>query len=86
MLIKIEEINAFLWYVADLDFDPSPVSSLFQTDDEQVCVDIIIVNDLMAGESREVLGISFSVPDVGLSVAIGDVATAIVTINDVPGT
>lgn len=67
------------------DFDPSPINAAFQTRQEVLCVDIPIIDDGMAGESREVFAVSFSIPEIGLSVITSQLSMATVMINDIPG-
>ena len=72
-------------HAALLDFDPSPISAVFQPTQEELCVDIPIINDGMAGESREMFVVAFSIPETGLSVSFDQLLVTTIMINDIPG-
>ena len=48
-------------------------------------VEIPLINDQMSGEGKEVFAISFSVAKTSANVVMGEIARAMVIINDVPG-
>ena len=70
---------------ADVDFDSAPVNAFFSGHQNRTCVNVRIINDFSAGESREEFAVGLSNPEISMEVIIGQPSRAAVVINDIPG-
>ena len=66
---------------ADVDFDSAPVNAFFSGHQNRTCVNVRIINDFSAGESREEFAVGLSNPEISMEVIIGQPSRAAVVIN-----